>query len=70
MNLKYDEPPSNLAFISNLRHHTTEPAAGMFLVPVTVLAVLAASLAPALRGRGLHSSTFRLDVSTLCGYIV
>ena len=23
-----------------------------------------------LAGRGLHSSTFRLDVSTLCGYIV
>ena len=46
---------------------STFPAAGGFLIPITVLAVLAASLAPALRGadeNGLNQAGGLLRTST------
>jgi len=42
---------------------STFPAGGLFLIPLTVLVVIAASLAPVLRGRGPHSSTSQLNLS-------
>jgi len=51
-----DGPLSNFAFYFNLRRYTLGPVGGA-----------GAAAAGKVRGRGLHSSTFRLNVSTFCG---
>ena len=55
MKLEYDEPLSNLAFNINLRRYT-----------VAVLVLRGTGKVVCVFGRGLHSSTFWLNVSTFC----
>jgi hypothetical protein len=52
LKLKYDEPLSNFAFKFNLRRYLLAVRTLFFNLVL---------------GRGLHSSTFRLNVSTFCG---
>jgi len=57
LTLKSDEPLSNVAFKFKLRRYNWVLA---LMLPKIVIAELKS-------GRGLHSSTFRLNVSTFCG---
>ena len=77
MKLKCDEPLSDFAFSFNLRRYIQGLAVGMFSVAppiaiITVAIVASISLsgvygvAISAVGRGLHSSTFRLNLSAFC----
>jgi hypothetical protein len=61
LKLKYDKPLSNFAFKFNLRRYTMVGRAVEADEPL-----MDAGL-DSLSGRGLHSSTFRINVSIFCG---
>jgi hypothetical protein len=79
LKLKYVEPPSNVASDLNLRYYTLAALTERFPnSPYAELGLTAGEqqkitelrlekLGVVFQGRGLHSSTFRLNVSALCG---
>jgi hypothetical protein len=64
LELNATEPHSSFVIRCNLRHHKKGE------VLYQEQGRLRSSDASGASGRGLHSSTFRLHVSTLCGYVV
>jgi hypothetical protein len=68
LNLKCVELVSSFAFNFNMRPHIKADASESTYVKLSyVVAILAVGVGV---GRGLHSSTFRLDVCTISGVLL